>query len=105
MNVVFVFILWLHVLNGNHVEVNSVSLVGTTEQPADCAQIDLGDAVKRDNNGAAKLKAGLIPKVVCGIAAPEDSHSDVKPQADKPHEYEPSAPSNEWQHPGQKTET
>lgn len=86
---IFVLIFWL-AINGGHVSVEQTELAGTAPAPGVCASVDVKEALAHVDDAAANLAKGWVPKIVCGIAAPEQ-----KP-AQAPKEPESNPGHGEW---------
>ena len=81
---IFVTVFWLKPA-GEKFNIDSVDLGGIADSPAQCVALPMSEVAKHVAGFAAKAAAGLIPKKVCGIAAPDQNpNSDQSSSADGP---------------------
>lgn len=78
---IFVTVFWLKPV-ADKFDIDSIDLGGIAQTPDECATLPMSEVAKHVPSFAAKTRAGLIPKIVCGIAAPEQDPA-AKPKADQ----------------------
>ena len=72
---IFVTVFWLKP-NSEKFDIVSIDLGGIVQSAAECAALPISEVAKHTPHFAAKARAGLIPKIVCGIAAPSQDTDD-----------------------------
>ena len=75
MNAIFVLVFWLKVVGTQgHIDsfnVDSIDMGGVAKSPQICATLPMGEVLKSVPGAADKVEAGLVPRVVCGVPAPD----------------------------------
>lgn len=93
-NPVWVMVFWLHPLDGKDtVEVASMELGGEAASPDICATLPMAEVLKPVKDASEKIEAGLIPVVVCGIAAPTQTKEKPHMRSEPGHPDQPQGPS------------
>jgi hypothetical protein len=99
---IFVLIFWLKVIaaNGNvdSVSIDSIEFGGEAKSPQICSTLPMGEVLKSIPDAATKIEAGLVPRVVCGVAAPDTEvyTPDSVPKADMPQAPESNPGHGVW---------
>lgn len=93
MNPIFVLIFWLHITNpGEQTEsfdIAQIEFGGVASKPDKCAGLLMADALKPLKDAPTNIANGLVPKIVCGMAAPDNSPMQTEPP--KPHAQAPAS--------------
>lgn len=97
MKTIFVLVFWLRALSPDHpdttqFEIAQTELGGIAPSASVCATLPMADVLKPIKDAVANIANGLVPKVVCGIAAPEPGSSDKQAPAEKTPESSQTDP-------------
>jgi hypothetical protein len=93
-NPVWVMVFWLHPLDGKDtVEISSMELGGEAGSPDICATLPMAEVLKPIEDASEKIGAGLVPVVVCGIAAPTQATKKPPVRSEPGHPDQPQGPS------------
>lgn len=99
MKTIFVVIFWLRALSPGHPETTPFEVVqtelgGIAPDAGVCAALPMDEVLKPVKDAAANIAKGLVPEVVCGIAAPTQDVGEAPPVRSEPgHPDQPQRPS------------
>lgn len=88
MQPIFVLIFWLMV-SGDKVQIRETELAAIVDTPAKCAQIDVLEVIGKLEDAKENIAKGLMPAVVCGIAAPVKKPEPTAPPTKESPESSP----------------
>lgn len=96
MNPIFIIVFWLKVVGGDAnvaaVSLDSMEFGGYSKNPHACESLPMADILKPLPDAAEKIAAGLVPKVLCAIAAPDQNLAAEAPGQKPPVRSEPGHP-------------
>ncbi len=99
MKIILVLVMWLHVNNPGPVQsftIDSIDFGGIAKNPDACASLPMAEVLKEIPGSADKIAAGLVPKAICGMAAPDGDTIATEPPAKR---EVPSTPGHgDWDH-------
>lgn len=96
MSPIFVIVFWMKIAavgaGVTAVDFDSMEFGGYAKDPSVCASLPMADILTPLHDAASKIEAGLVPRVVCGLAAPDQQVVLELPKNKPPVRSEPGHP-------------